>query len=305
MIEQAGITVPAPPAAPDASLPDGLNFRRRRRIPRFFRDPKAALSCLVLAFFLALAVFPTVIAPYGENTQVLLDAHEQPSLKHPLGVDRIGRDVFSRTVYGTRTSISVGLVAVAVACAIGVPLGLIAGYAGRWVDEILMRIVDAWFAFPTLIMLLAIVSILGPGIRNVMIAIGLGSFPIIARLVRGQTLSVKERDYVLAVRASGADSFRIMRAHLLPNTVQPVIVQASLMVGFAVLTEAGLSFLGVGIQPPAATWGIVIQEGFPDIRINVWASIGPGVAITAFVLAVNLLGDRLRDVLDPHLRGTR
>src|SRR6185503_6915105 len=120
------------------------------------------LSCLVLAFFLALAVFPTVIAPYGENTQVLLDAHEQPSLKHPLGVDRIGRDVFSRTVYGTRTSISVGLVAVAVACAIGVPLGLFAGYAGRWVDEILMRIVDAWFAFPTLIMLLAIVSILGP-----------------------------------------------------------------------------------------------------------------------------------------------
>jgi len=229
----------------------------------------------------------------------------QRALPEAPAADRPHRDVFSRVIYGTRTSISVGLVAVAVACAIGVPLGLIAGYSGRWTDEILMRIVDAWFAFPSLILLLAIVAILGPGITNVMIAIGLGSFPIIARLVRGQTLAVKERDYVLAARSSGAGSVRIMRSHLLPNTIQPVIVQASLLVGFAVLTEAGLSFLGVGIKPPAATWGIVIQEGFPDIRTNVWASVGPGVAITAFVLAVNLLGDRLRDVLDPHLRGAR
>jgi peptide/nickel transport system permease protein len=168
-----------------------------------------------------------------------------------------------------------------------------------------MRLVDAWFAFPSLILLLALVAILGAGITNVMIAIGLGAFPIIARLVRGQALAVKERDFVLSARSSGASGPRILLAHLLPNTIQPVIVQASLMVGFAVLTEAGLSFLGVGIKPPNATWGIVIQEGFPDVRTNPWASIAPGIAITAFVLAVNLLGDRLRDVLDPRLRGTR
>jgi len=286
-------------------LRDNAIVKRHRRFPRFFRDPKAAVSVVLLICFVVLAIGSPAVAPYGENKQNLLASHEGPSLKHLLGTDRIGRDVFSRVIYGTRTSISVGLVAVAVACAIGVPLGLIAGYSGRWTDEILMRIVDAWFAFPSLILLLAIVAILGPGITNVMIAIGLGSFPIIARLVRGQTLAVKERDYVLAARSSGAGSVRIMRSHLLPNTIQPVIVQASLLVGFAVLTEAGLSFLGVGIKPPAATWGIMIQEGFPDIRTNVWASVGPGVAITAFVLAVNLLGDRLRDVLDPHLRGAR
>jgi peptide/nickel transport system permease protein len=286
-------------------LRDNAIVKRHRRFPRFFRDPKAAVSVVLLICFVVLAIGSPAVAPYGENKQNLLASHEGPSLKHLLGTDRIGRDVFSRVIYGTRTSISVGLVAVAVACAIGVPLGLIAGYSGRWTDEILMRIVDAWFAFPSLILLLAIVAILGPGITNVMIAIGLGSFPIIARLVRGQTLAVKERDYVLAARSSGAGSVRIMRSHLLPNTIQPVIVQASLLVGFAVLTEAGLSFLGVGIKPPAATWGIVIQEGFPDIRTNVWASVGPGVAITAFVLAVNLIGDRLRDVLDPHLRGAR
>ena len=286
-------------------LRDNAIVKRHRRFPRFFRDPKAAVSVVLLICFVVLAIGSPAVAPYGENKQNLLASHEGPSLKHLLGTDRIGRDVFSRVIYGTSTSISVGLVAVAVACAIGVPLGLIAGYSGRWTDEILMRIVDAWFAFPSLILLLAIVAILGPGITNVMIAIGLGSFPIIARLVRGQTLAVKERDYVLAARSSGAGSVRIMRSHLLPNTIQPVIVQASLLVGFAVLTEAGLSFLGVGIKPPAATWGIVIQEGFPDIRTNVWASVGPGVAITAFVLAVNLIGDRLRDVLDPHLRGAR
>ena len=204
-------------------LRDNAIVKRHRRFPRFFRDPKAAVSVVLLICFVVLAIGSPAVAPYGENKQNLLASHEGPSLKHLLGTDRIGRDVFSRVIYGTSTSISVGLVAVAVACAIGVPLGLIAGYSGRWTDEILMRIVDAWFAFPSLILLLAIVAILGPGITNVMIAIGLGSFPIIARLVRGQTLAVKERDYVLAARSSGAGSVRIMRSHLLPNTIQPVI----------------------------------------------------------------------------------
>lgn len=166
-----------------------------------------------------------------------------------------------------------------------------------------MRFCDAWIAFPSLILLLGIVAILGPGTTNVMIAIGLNSFPIYSRLVRAQTLSVNERDFVLAAHALGASHQHIMFRQVLPNVIQPVIVQGSLAVGAAVLAEAGLSFLGVGVKPPTATWGVIIQDGFAVIRINPWVSIAPGIAIALFVLAVNLLGDRLRDVLDPRMRG--
>jgi peptide/nickel transport system permease protein len=168
-----------------------------------------------------------------------------------------------------------------------------------------MRVVDAWIVFPNLIFLLAVVAILGPGVTNVMIAIGINSFPIYARLVRAQTLSLKERDFVLAARTLGARDSGILFRHILPNAIQPVIVQGSLAVGGAVLAEAGLSFLGIGISPPTATWGVIINDGFSVIRVNPWVSMTPGVAIVLFVLAVNLLGDRLRDVLDPRLRGSR
>jgi ABC-type dipeptide/oligopeptide/nickel transport system permease subunit len=208
-------------------------------------------------------------------------------------------------MYGARISVSVGLIAVGLAAGIGVPLGLLSGYLGGWLDEILMRFVDAWIAFPGLILLLAIVSILGGGILNVMVAIGLSSFPVYARLIRAQTLSVKERDYILATRTLGAGTLRLVARHILPNTIQPVIVQGSLLVGAAVLAEAGLSFLGIGINPPEATWGVTIQEGFPVIRLNPWPAVAPGIALILFTLATNFLGDRLRDVLDPRLRGAR
>ena len=290
---------------------DDLSILSRRRpgtldkVLTFAKDPKSAVGLVILGVFVALAIIGPAIAPYGENEQDRTMSLAPPSATHWLGTDRLGRDVFSRVIYGARISVTIGVIAVGVSLAIGVPFGLVAGYAGGAIDEALMRFVDAWVAFPALILLLGVIAIIGPGTQNVMIAIGISSFPIYARLIRGQTLSVKERDFVLAARSLGARSDQIMLRHILPNTVQPIIVQGSLAVGSAVLAEAGLSFLGIGVKPPTATWGVIIQEGFTVIRSNPWISVAPGIAITLFVLAVNLLGDRLRDVLDPRLRGTR
>lgn len=271
----------------------------------FFLDPKAAVAGFILGILIILAVFAPWIAPAGFNDQDTGASLLQPSAEHPLGTDRLGRDILSRIIYGARISLRVGFIAVGIAGAIGLPMGLIAGYAGRWPDEILMRLTDAMIAFPNLIFLLGVVAVLGPGVTNVMIAIGISSFPVYARLIRAQTLSLKERDFVLAARALGASNRRILAQHILPNAFQPIIVQASLALGSAVLAEAALSFLGIGILPPTPTWGVIIADGFPVIRKNPWISIAPGFFIVAFVLSVNLLGDRLRDVLDPRLRGTR
>jgi len=284
-------------------LADGPAWRSTLR--RFFKDPKAVLGAVLLSGFLLFAVGAPVIAPEGSNELHPTLGLETPTLAHPMGTDRVGRDILSRVIYGTRTSVSVGLIAVAVACAIGVPLGLISGFFGGWVDEIAMRFVDAWISFPSLLLTMGLIAILGPGVTRVMLAVGLGAFPLFARLIRSRTLAVKHEEYVLAARCIGASHARIIRSHVLPNTIQPVIVQASLLCGFAVLAEAGLSFLGIGIKPPEPTWGVIIQEGFPVLRQNPWVVIWPGVCITIFVLAVNLLGDRLRDVLDPRLRGVR
>jgi peptide/nickel transport system permease protein len=277
----------------------------RRRIFHFFADPKAKLGGALLAFWIFTAVTAPVIAPYGENEINTARSLEGPSLSHPLGTDRLGRDILSRVIYGARVSVTIGVIAAGLAVFAGVPLGLAAGWIGGLVDDVLMRFVDAWIAFPTLILILAIIAIIGPGAFNVMIAIGLGAFPIYARLARGQTLSLKERDYVLAATATGASSLRIVVRHILPNAFQPILVQASLFTGVAVLSEAGLSFLGIGVQPPKATWGVIISEGFSVIRMSPWGAVLPGFAIVAYVLSVNLVGDRLRDVTDPRLRGAR
>jgi peptide/nickel transport system permease protein len=274
-------------------------------IRRFFADPKAVVATTILLTFAFVAIAAPVISPFPVNEQNIAERLEAPSSTHPLGTDSLGRDLLTRLMYGARISLSVGLIAVGVAAAIGVPLGLLSGFLGGWRDDVIMRFVDAWIAFPNLILVIGLVAVLGPGVVNVMIAIGLNSFPVYARLIRGQTLSVKERDFVLAARALGASNLGIVFRHILPNTVQPVIVQGSLLVGSAVLAEAGLSFLGIGIKPPEPTWGVTIQEGFRFIRTNAWPSVTPGIAIILFALSTNFLGDRFRDILDPRTRGSR
>ncbi len=309
MTTDAATTARAPASdVPEFGSTQGLGAPPRawgRRLRHFYRDPKAVFATIVLGTFIFIAITAPILAPYPVNAQNAYQSLERPSQAHPFGTDRLGRDLLTRMMYGTRISVSVGLIAVALAAGIGVPLGLAAGYLGGWIDEILMRFVDAWIAFPNLILIIGIVSILGPGIVNVMIAIGLNAFPVYARLVRGQTLTVKERDFVMAVRSLGATPRRIALRHILPNTIQPVIVQGSLLMGAAILAEAGLSFLGIGIKPAQPTWGVTIQEGFAWIRQDPWPSVIPGIAIVLFTLSTNFMGDRLRDVLDPRLRGVR
>lgn len=278
---------------------------RLKSLIAFFSDPKAAFSGVILTGFVVLAIFAPLIAPYGMNDQDVDSSLLQPSFQHPIGTDRLGRDVLSRIIFGSRVSLRVGAISVGIAAGIGIPLGLIAGYFGRITDEIIMRVVDAMIAFPNLLFLMGVIAVMGPGVTNVMIAIGLNSFPIYARLVRAQTLSLREQEFVTAARSIGATNQQVLRRHVLPNAIQPVIVQGSLAVGAAVLAESALSFLGIGIEPPTATWGVIIADGFPVIRTNPWMAIMPGIAIIFFVLAVNLLGDRLRDTLDPRLRGGR
>ncbi len=293
-----------PPPEADPAAPA---FRRLRLSPglrRFFADPKAKVAGAILLVVIIFAIAGPQIAPHGENAQDLRRSLEGPSWTFLAGTDQLGRDILSRSIYGSRVSVSVGLVAVAIAAAVALPIGLLAGYFGGWIDGLLMRFVDTWISFPPLILILAIVAIAGSSTGNVMIAIGLASFPVFARLLRALTLSSKEQDFVLAARSLGASDTRIVWRHILPNTIQPVIVQATLLVGIAVLAEAALSFLGIGSQPPNATWGLMISEGFPLIRNSLWPTFLPGVMIMLFVLAANFLGDRLRDVLDPRLRGS-
>ncbi len=281
---------------------------RRRRfggLKHFFADPKAVIAVAILSMFALFAVGAPLIAPYGENDQDTTVSLHGPSLEHPLGTDRLGRDLLSRVIYGTRTSASVGFVAVGLASIIGLPIGLAAGGFGGWIDTVLMRFIDAWIALPALILIMSLVAIMGGGVLSVMIAIGLSSFPVYARLIRGQTLSLRQREFVIAARATGASELRIIASHILPNAIQPVIVQASLLVGVAVLAEASLSFLGIGVRPPAATWGIIMSEGFPSIRLSPWPVVFPGFAIFLFVMSTSFLGDRLRDILDPRLRGSK
>ena len=271
----------------------------------FLADPKAAVGVSILSLLILMALFADVIAPYDFAEQNFDESLVDPSSDHLLGTDRLGRDVFSRIIHGSRISLRIGFISVGIAALVGLPLGILAGYYRGWIDEVLMRFTDAMIAFPNLIFLLGVVAVLGPGVENVMIALGLNSFPIYARLIRAQALSLRERDFVTAARALGSSNRRIVARHILPNAAQPLVVQGSLALGTAVLAESGLSFLGIGIEPPTPTWGVIIAEGFPVIRTNPWISVAPGFFIVAFVFSVNLMGDRLRDVLDPRLRGSR
>ena len=282
-----------------------------RRIPRragspsfftrLFRTRGSLFGLVVLALVLLLATLATLIAPYNPNKTVETIL-QRPGIHNWLGTDHLGRDILSRLLYGTRVAVLAGAVSVGLAVLLGVSIGLMAGYWGGWVDDVLMRIVDTLWAFPTLVLALAIAASLGPGLSNAMVAIGIVFTPAFARLVRGQALSIRERDFAIAARALGAGPLRMMLCHIWPNVVGPIIVQSSLLIPQAIIVEATLSFLGLGIEPPNPSWGSMLRQAYQYIERAPWLSLFPGTAIFITVLGLNLLGDGLRVTLDVRLR---
>lgn len=274
-----------------------------RRFLRSFLHTRMALPALVvIGLLIFCAIFANIVAPYDPVTdQAYAFANKGPSATHLLGADYLGRDIFSRVIFGARVSLLVGFVAVGIGLLIGVGTGLVAGFLGGATESVLMRCTDAIWAFPALILALAITSALGRGIVNAMIAIGIVNIPAFARLARASTLSVREQDFVTAGRALGASNARIIARYVLPNIAAPIIVQTSLLFAAAITTEAGLSFLGVGVQPPTPSWGGDLRTGYQYMEINPALAFAPGIAIFITVLACNFLGDALRAALDPRL----
>jgi peptide/nickel transport system permease protein len=256
----------------------------------------------ILLVFIVLAVFAPLVSPYDPIKTNQRTSLKAPSLEHPLGTDRFGRDVFSRIVWGARLSLPVGFVAVAIAAAIGVAFGLVAGFYGGRVDTIIMRLVDLLLAFPGILLALAIVAILGGSLINLMIAVGIAAIPDYVRITRGSVLSVKEREFITAARTVGSRDVTIVLRHILPNILPPVIVLATLGMASAIITASALSFLGLGIKPPAPEWGNMLAEGRQFMQRAWWVAFFPGLAIMLTVLSINLLGDGLRDVLDPRMK---
>lgn len=288
-------------------IPATALAEQRRGTPnvlrRLLRQRGAPIALGVLCIVIVCAVFASAIAPADPSATHPLDALKSPSGAHLLGTDQLGRDILSRIIYGARISLLIGFLAVTLSVVIGVPLGLVSGYFGGMVDHVIMRAMDTIIAFPQIILALAIVAAFGGGMVQVLFAISVGSVPPYCRVTRAQVLSVREEDYIRAAQSMGSTNLRILAQHVLPNVTSPLIVQASLGVAFAILAEAGLSFLGVGVDPKTATWGGMLSQALPIIRRAFHPSLFPGLAIFVTVLSVNVLGDALRDVLDPRLRG--
>ena len=296
------------PAQTAETLPSTMEMPPKtsgvRRFLRVFLARKVVVVALVILMIMVLvAVFAPLLAPHDPYQQKLTHSLQQPSSEHPLGTDLLGRDVLSRIIYGTRISLMVGVVVVFIAGAVGMTIGLLSGYFGGVLDALLMRIMDAMIAIPMIVLALAFGALLGGGIVNVIIALGLAIVPAYARLMRGQVLSVKNSDYVMAAMLTGVGNLRNMLVHVLPNCISPLIVLITMNLGLAILAEAGLSFLGLGITPPEASWGSMVNDGYRYLLTNPLLSIAPGVAILVVVLSFNVVGDALRDALDPRLRG--
>jgi glutathione transport system permease protein len=287
-----------PREAPAVRSTRGLWSDAWRRVRR---NRAAMAGGLVLILLVVVAVSAPLVAPYEPAEQDYGHVLEGPSIYHPFGTDNFGRDIFSRVIYGSRISLSLGVLGIALALVLGLALGLIAGQSGGIVDDVLMRLLDLLLAFPQLLLAIMVIAALGVGEINVIVAIGLFSLPVFARVVRGQVLSLKQREFALAARAIGAGSLRILLAHLLPNALASILVIASLRLGTAILTVATLSFLGLGIRPPAPEWGTMLTDGRQLLQVAPHMAVFPGLAIVLTVLAVNLLGDGLRDALDPRL----
>ncbi len=259
---------------------------------------------IIILVTIIVAIFAPVVAPYPPNKQDLRAMLAKPSKDHLLGTDELGRDLFSRLIYVSRISLVVGVVAVSIAGLIGISLGLIAGYFGGWINNLIMRFTDALLALPPLILMLAIAAVLGGGLINILIALGIGMMPTYCRLMCAQVTTLKENDYITASHSIGANNMRVMLRHLLPNAFPPLLVLITINLGTAIMMEASLSFLGIGILPPTATWGSMVSSGQRFLLDNPIMSFMPGIAILLVVLAFNMVGDGLRDALDPRLRGT-
>jgi peptide/nickel transport system permease protein len=295
-------------AQQDAAAIREVKTRSRREdfLRAFFSNRLAVFGTAVMAVFVVMAVFAPLVAPYDPLDQNLPEKFDGPSLAHPFGQDELGRDILSRVIYGARISLTAGLAAVALATVVGTIVGLTAGYLGRWPDSLLMRLMDVLLAFPSILLAIVIVSVLGPSLPNAMLAIGIVFIPQIARVVRSAVISVRERDYIEAERALGAGEVQIVFSGVLPNSMAPLIVQSTLTLATAILDVAALSFLGLGARAPTPEWGAMLTDafrsGFGVFVEGQHAIIFPGIAIALAVLSVNFIGDGLRDALDPRRR---
>ena len=269
---------------------------------RLRRNRGAMIGLGILALLAIMAILAPLLAPEEPNLMISGDALKGPSAEYPMGTDQFGRDILSRIIFGARLSLQIGFIAVGIASAVGITLGMIAGYYGRWVDGVIGILIDIMLAFPGILLALAIVAILGPSLINLMVAVGIADVPRYARLIRGTVLSARELTYVEAARVVGARDRMIMFRHIMPNVIAPAIVLATLGIGQAILIGAAISFLGLGAKPPTAEWGAMLSSGRNFLQQAWWITLFPGVAIMITVLSINLLGDGLRDALDPRLR---
>jgi ABC-type dipeptide/oligopeptide/nickel transport system permease subunit len=273
---------------------------------RALATPKGLIGLTLVTLFAVIAIASPLLLPEELSTQInVLARLAPPSLEHPLGTDQLGRELLWRVLLGAHTSLVIAVSAVALSIVIGLPIGVMAGYFGGWTDRGLMRLVDTLLSFPVLLLALTISAVLGPNLPNTILAIGVAFAPYLARIVRGETLKVAALPYIEAARSQGASSWRIIRLHVLPNIMAPVIVQATISVAFAILAEAGLSFLGLGTQPPTPSWGLMIQASRDYLDVAAWTAIVPGLAVALTVLGLNMLGDVLRDALDPTMVAER
>jgi len=274
----------------------------KHSIRLFLKSPLAVIGLIIVILFIMMAIFAPWLAPYPNNWRDITKQSMPPSPEHLLGTEIYGGDILSMIIWGSRVSLTIGMTIVLSVVIVGTIVGAIAGYFGGYIDELLMRITDIFLAFPSLVLAMVIVAALGSGLQNVMIAIAIVSWPAYARLIRGQVLSIKERNFVEAARAVGASDWRIITRHLIPNSIAPIIVQATMDLGGIIITAAALSFIGMGAGPGEAEWGRMITDGQSRLLSAPWISTFPGIAILVVCLGFNLLGDGLRDILDPRMR---
>jgi peptide/nickel transport system permease protein len=297
------MTAATGPAEPTVEMQEPPEEGQRFALLSALFDSKVTIGAVAfIILILVLAVVGEIIAPYGANEINVMNQLQPPSLTHYFGTDDLGRDVFSRVIIAARPSVMVSIVSVALALVAGVSIGLVSGFFGGWVDVTGMRMMDVVFSFPVMLLALAIVAMLGPGIVPAMLAIAVVYTPFFARITRASVLTVREETYIKAARSIGASNLRIMRLHVLPNIMAAIIVQTSLSLAFAILTEAALSFLGLGVQPPTPSWGRMLFDGRGFVTQAWWMAVFPGMAIFLTVLALNLVGDAMRDALDPRQR---